>query len=83
MKPQDILQRIGDYIYSSVGKQDWEEHTYMISGYLGAGLHMPEQDVRQALNKMLEHKEIIADIDRNIKEQMKQERQKFKGPRPR
>jgi len=83
MKPQDILQRISDYIYIKVGRQDWQEHTSMISGYLGAGLQMPEQNVRKALNMCLKHKEIIADIDRNIEMQMKQEKQKYKGPRPR
>lgn len=83
MKQQDILQRIADYIYTKVGKQDWDEHTYMISGYLGAGLQMPEQDVRKALNLCLEHKVIIADIDKQIAEQMKQEKPRIKGPRPR
>ena len=74
MKPQDIIQRISDYIYDNVGKQDWHEHTDGISAYLAAGLQMKEKDVRLALNMSLEHKDIINDIDRELAKQMKQEK---------
>jgi len=62
-KEQIILQRIADHIHKSKTPKGREATIAMISPYLSVGLNIPQGSVKQILEEMLSHKDIMGDLE--------------------
>lgn len=49
----ELLENLTTYIEDSVGENDWEDHVYMMSGYVAAMIGNDEHYVRGYLRRAL------------------------------
>ncbi len=66
-KEQIILQRIADFIHSNKQGRKREATVAMITPYLSEGLNIPKGTIKQVMEEMLSHADVMNDLEDSAK----------------